>query len=253
MAIRELKKLGLTPGEIKVYESLINFGESTKTKLAKRSEVSPSKIYDIANRLIRKGIVTAVKKQGVMHFKAANPKRLGDFVKNKEQEIKGQKDIVDKILPSLLAKYQQNKEDVDIDVYYGWDGLKTAFLHLENSAKKKDTSDVFGASVGLAPKQGDIFWKQHQLRVEKLGYKVRIIFNEDLKKNRKQRYEYYVEHPLHEIRYLHQKTLTEFYVYNEAVLILISLETPIGIMVKSKETVKSFRQFFQTLWKQAKK
>ncbi|MFC1753589.1 TrmB family transcriptional regulator [Thermoproteota archaeon] len=251
MLFRQLKKIGLTEGEIKVYEALLELGETTKTKLAKKSEVSPSKIYDVAERLIRKGIVSTVKKKGVMHFKAADPKRLKEFIEKKEQEINKEKKIVNEILPMLMAKYQETEEDIDLDVFYGWDGLKTAFLTLENSMKKGEVSDVFGASVGLAPKQGDIFWKQHQARVEKQGFKVRIIFNEDMRLGRKLRHEYYDNHKLHEMRYLHEKTLNEFYIYKKYVLILISLKKPIAIMIKNKETVDAFRKFFKTLWKTA--
>lgn len=253
MSFRELKKIGLTDGEIKVYEALLELGEATKTKLAKKSEVSPSKIYDITDRLIRKGIISSVRKCGVMHFKAADPNRLNDFIKKKEEEIDNEKKIVNNILPTLMAKYQESEGDIDIDVFYGWDGLKTAFLTLENSMGKKDVSYVFGASVGLSPKQGDIFWKQHQARVEKRGFKVMIIFNEDMKKGRKQRHEYYDNHPIHEIRYLHQETMNEFYIYKKHVLIFISLKKPIGILIKNKETVDAFKKFFETMWKTARK
>lgn len=251
MSFRELKKIGLTDGEIKVYEALLELGETTKTKLAKKSEVSPSKIYDITNRLIRKGILSSVKKSGVMHFKAADPKRLNDFIKKKEEEINEERRVVNDILPMLMAKYQKNEEEIDIDVFYGWDGLKTAFLTLENSMGKKDVSYVFGASIGLAPTLGDIFWKQHQARVEKCGFKVMIIFNEDMRSGRVLRHEYYDNHPLHEIRYLHQGTMNEFYIYKNHVLILISLKKPIGILIKSQETVDAFKKFFETMWKTA--
>src|SRR3990167_7038976 len=128
MQIQKLKIIGLTEGEIRVYQSLLEIGECTKTKLSKKSEVSPSKIYDVTNRLMRKGIITAVKKQGVLHFKSANPQRLNDFLEQKEQELQKEKDLVHNILPTLMAKYHENEEDIDINVFYGWDGLKTAFL-----------------------------------------------------------------------------------------------------------------------------
>ena len=252
MQIQKLRIIGLTEGEIRVYQSLLEIGECTKTKLSKKSEVSPSKIYDVTNRLMRKGIITAVKKQGVLHFKSANPQRLNDFLEQKEQELQKEKDLVHNILPTLMAKYQENEGDIDVNVFYGWDGLKTAFLTLENSMNKKDTSYVFGASVGLDPKQGDIFWKQHQARVEKKGFKVKIIFNEDMRAGRIIRHEYYDHHQRHGIRYLHQKTFNEFYVYNDHVLIFISLKKPLGILIKNKETVKAFRQFFETMWQLAK-
>ena len=117
---------------------------------------------------------------------------------------------------------------------------------------KKDVSYVFGASVGMAPEQGDIFWKQHQARLDKRGFKVMIIFNEEMRKGRKQRHEYYDEKSIHEVRYLHQNTLNEFYVYKEHVLVLISLRKPIAIVIKNEETVDAFKKFFKTMWKNSK-
>ena len=73
MNIQDLSKIGLTEGEIKIYDALLELGETTRTRLAKKSGISPSKIYDVINRLVEKGIVSVVKKQGVLHFSAASP------------------------------------------------------------------------------------------------------------------------------------------------------------------------------------
>ena len=105
MNIRDLTKIGLTEGEIKVYGALLELGETTRTELAKKSGISPSKIYDIVNRLMEKGIVSSVKKEGVLHFSAANPDRLRDFLQKKEEDILAERAIVGQLLPSLLAQY----------------------------------------------------------------------------------------------------------------------------------------------------
>ena len=88
MELSELKKIGLTDGEIRVYDALLELGETTRTSLAKKSGISPSKIYDVANRLIEKGIISSVKKQGVIHFSAADPERIKGFLQHKEQELR---------------------------------------------------------------------------------------------------------------------------------------------------------------------
>lgn len=251
MDIADLKKIGLTDGEIRVYHALLELGETTRTELAKKSGISPSKIYDVANRLLVKGIISLVKKQGVIHFSAAHPERLKDFLDQKEEELKEERALVDKLLPSLVLGYKKTEEHTDVEVFYGWDGLKTALLRLENSMGKNDESLVFGASIGKDPQQADIFFRQHQQRIQRRGYKVRIIFNEDIRK-RKKRYAYYTQSRLHEIRFLHQQTLTELYIYKEYVLFLILLKRPIAIRVKNREAVDSFRQFFETMWKQAR-
>src|SRR3989344_4408255 len=100
MDIRDLKKIGLTEGEMKVYQALLELGETTRTELAKKS--------------------------GIIHFSAGDPNRLKDFLEKKEDEIKKEKELVATLLPTLLAKWQDTHEDVDIEVFYGWDGLKTA-------------------------------------------------------------------------------------------------------------------------------
>ena len=252
MRLTDLKKIGLTEGEIKVYRTLLVSGELTSTKLARKARVSVSKIYEITDRLTEKGVISSVKKNNIIHFTAADPKRLLDFLKQKEEEIEQERSIVENMMPALLSEYKKTKGDVEVNVFYGWDGLKTAFLSLENSLGPGDESLVFGASIGKDPKQGDMFFRQHQSRVEKRGYKVRIIFNEDLRK-RKVRHEYYDKSRLHEIRYLHQATMTELYIYKEHVLILMLLRKPIAIRVRGKEAVGSFTQYFKSLWKQAKK
>ena len=88
MQLNQLKEIGLTRGEIKVYQALLGLGESTKTQLAKHSKVSQSKIYEVATKLADKGIISIVKKDGLMHFKAATPQRLLGFLNQKEEKVK---------------------------------------------------------------------------------------------------------------------------------------------------------------------
>jgi len=246
-----LKRIGLTDGEVKIYDALLELGQTTRAKLVKRSGVSPSKIYDVINRLSEKGLVSSVKIHGITHFSAANPERLTDFLEQKESEIDKDKRLINELLPSLLARYRETEEETDVEVYYGWGGLKTVFIDLENSMSKGDESLVFGASVGKNPEQADIFFNKHQQRVEKRGYRVRIIFNEDMRQ-RKHRYSYYIGHKLHRIRFLHTNTFTELYVYKDSVLFLILSGKPMAIRVKNGEIVDSFRKFFETMWKEAK-
>lgn len=252
MHIKELAKLGLTEGEVRLYSALLEMGETTRTELARKSGISPSKIYDVANRLLEKGIISSVRKSGVIHFSPADPHRLADFVAKKQEDIEQEKQLVSSLLPALISQYKDIREKTDIEVFYGWDGLKTAFLSLENSMGRGDESLVFGASIGKDPKQADIFFTRHQQRVEKRGYKVRIIFNEDMR-SRRDRYKYYVNHRIHQIRFLYQTTFTELYIYKDRVLFLMLLKKPIAIVVWNSEAVASFRQFFETMWKLAKR
>ena len=125
MDIIDLRKLGLTEGEVKIYSALLDLGETTRTELAKKSGISPSKIYDVCNRLAGKGVINLVKKDGKIHFTAASPNRMIDFLDNKEDEIKNERDVLQKLLPDLLLKYNKTKDITHFQPVYstGNDGV----------------------------------------------------------------------------------------------------------------------------------
>lgn len=252
MNMRDLTKIGLTEGEINLYGALLELGESTRTTLAKRSGISPSKIYDVANRLVEKGIVSAVKKQGALHFSAANPERLKDFIEKKEKDLLSERALVDTLLPSLLARYAETRNDLDVEVFYGWDGMKTVFWDIAKSLGRGDRNCVFGASMGLDSAQADIFFSKYYQEMEKRGYSTHIIFNENMRSHT-DRTGYFEEHPQHRVRYLHQDTFTEINFYKDTVLFIMLLRKPLVIRVRGKEAADSFKKFFQTMWKQAKR
>jgi len=250
MELADLRKIGLTKGEIAIYSALLDLGESTRTKLTKKSGISPSKIYDVANRLLEKGIISTVKKNGIIHFSAADPEKLKEFIEQKEKDIETEKTLVDNILPMLISKYQKTEEESDIEVFYGWEGMKTAFNDVVKSLGKGDENCILGASLGKNPKQADIFFSQYYNLVDKKGYKQRIIFNSNVKEN-KERISHFYKFP-HEIRFIDQETYTEISLYKDKVLVILLLSKPIVIRIKNKEAANSFKQFFESIWKISK-
>jgi predicted transcriptional regulator len=249
--LSELRNIGLTSGEIRIYEALLDLGETTRTNLAKKSGISPSKIYDVANRLIEKGIISSVKKDGVIHFSAVNPNRIKDFLEKKEKEISEEKKIVEEILPMLLSKYGKTEEKTDIGVLSGWEGMETAFEEIAKTLKKGDENFVFGASFGQDEEKANTFFSKYYKKVHTAGYSVKIIFNESVRKT-KERTKYYLTTKRHQVRYLYQDTFTEVNIYKNTVLIILLLKKPIIIRIKNQEAVDSYRKYFESLWKQAK-
>jgi len=216
MDLEPLKQIGLTGGEVKIYDALLELGESTRTTLAKRSGISPSKIYDVANRLLEKGIISAVKKNGVMHFAAADPGRLKTFLEQKEEELRRERKLVDELLPQLLLKYQKTEEEADVEVFYGWEGMKTAYDDISKALGPGDLNRVLGASSGQNDQQADIFFDQFYQKKRKRGFGTRIIFNENMRSN-KRRTAIFCEEP-NELRFLYNDTFTEINMYKETVL-----------------------------------
>ncbi|MFC1697178.1 TrmB family transcriptional regulator [Nanoarchaeota archaeon] len=251
MELKRLKNIGLTEGEIKVYEALLVLGESTKTKLVKEAGIAPSNLYDIANRLIEKGIISKVVKNGVAHFSPVNPKHILDFLDEKEKEIEDERNIVNSILPTLLARFQESKEKVNVEVFQGWNGMKTVFDDLIEQCKKGDKNYVFGASKGESDKKGDIFFLKYSRMREKKGIFTKIIFNHDMKE-RKERINFFLQSKMYDVKFLQQTTPTEIMVYKDVTAIIILTKEPLVIRITGKEASYSFKQYFNSIWDIAK-
>ncbi|MFH1276065.1 MAG: helix-turn-helix domain-containing protein [Candidatus Woesearchaeota archaeon] len=250
MELSELRRIGLTDGEIKVYQALLELGESTKTALAKKSGIAPSNIYDVTNRLVEKGIISKVEKNGIAHFSPANPKKILDFLDQKENEMKKERDFVNSILPSLLLKFSDVKEKTNVEVFSGWNGMKTIFEDLISECNKGDQNYVFGASRGDSDEQADRFFVKYSGLREKKGIITNIIFNKELKK-RKTRISFFLKSKKYNIRFLSQVTPAEIMLYKNKTCIIILTKEPLVIRVTSMEVMKSFKQYFDIMWKTA--
>ncbi|MBD3249091.1 winged helix-turn-helix transcriptional regulator [Candidatus Woesearchaeota archaeon] len=250
MEFSDLKKIGLSDGEFKIYNTLLELGESTRTELAKKSGISASKIYDVANKLIEKGVISSVKKNGVIHFSAADPERIYAFLEQKQEEIEREKQLVDELMPMLLGKYKKTEEEVDIEVFYGWEGMKTVYNDIVKSLKRGEFNYIMGASPGHDSKQADIFYSQYHTKKRKKGFGTKIIFNEEVRSN-VSRTSIFKESP-NQMRFFLQETFVEFNVYKDTVLLIMLLKIPTIIRVKSAEAADSFRKYFNSIWGQAK-
>jgi HTH-type transcriptional regulator, sugar sensing transcriptional regulator len=250
MELQELRRIGLTDGEIKVYQALLELGESTKTALAKKSGIAPSNIYDVTNRLIEKGIISKVEKNGVAHFSPANPKRILDFLEQKEKEMQKERDFVNSILPTLLLKFAETKEKTNVEVFSGWNGMKTIFEDLIDECKRGDQNYIFGASRGENDKQADRFFVKYSKLREQRGIITNIIFNKELKK-RKARIDFFLKSKKYNLRFLSQVTPAEIMLYKNKTCIIILTKEPLIIRVTSQEVMKSFKQYFEIMWKTA--
>jgi len=251
MKLSELHRIGLTEGEIKVYEALLELGECTKTALAKASGIAPSNIYDVTNRLLEKGVISKVEKDGVAHFSAANPRRILDFLEEKHKEIEKEKTVAQSLLPRLLAEFAKAKEKVNVEVFQSWKGMATIFKDLLEECKPGEENLIFGASRGEESEQADRFFVKYSRLREQKGIITRIIFNEELRK-RKQRIEFFLKSKKYKVSFLPQVTPAEIMLYKNRTCILILVGEPIAIRITSQEVANSFKQYFALLWKEAK-
>lgn len=251
MELRDLKNIGLTQGEIKVYTALLELGECKKSALAKKSGISPSNIYDVTNRLLEKGIISRIEKNGVAHFSPANPRKLTEYINQKEVEIEKEKTVVNEMTPILLSMFNKTREKSNVEVFYGWNGLKTVFDDMIEECQKEDKNYVFGASKGFEEKQTDTFFLKYSRARETKGIITDIIFNKDILE-REHRIDFFIKSKKYNVKFMQQTTPSEIMTYKNRTCIIILSKEVLAIRITSKEVAESFKQYFESMWNIAK-
>jgi DNA-binding MarR family transcriptional regulator len=240
------EKLGLTKGEIKVYLALTRLGEITVGPIVKESKVTKSKIYDILERLIEKGLVGYIIKTGTKHFVPNNPNMIIEYLNKKEDELKTTKQEVEKILPQLMLQRGIASQKRLAEIYEGFQGVKAIREELMLTFKSGDTFLVLGA-----PKIANERWEGwlldfHKKRTQR-KVKMKIIYNANAKEYGQIR----TRMPLTEVKYLPDELVSPNWIdiFPGAVLFVVVFDNPIAFVVRDKELANSFRTYFDIMWK----
>lgn len=252
MAERELlRKLGLTDSEAKVYLALLKIGEFTsKGAILKEARIAPSKVYHVLDKLIDKGLVSTVTKDNVKRFAAAPPRRIGDYLALKKQEIEQEEKTAEELLPRLEALYKTFREKTTAEVFFGWQGIETVYSTVLAGLKKNDSVYVLGASTGADPEKTRRFFLKYSLKTYLKGIIVNVLFNENardyaasMEKEAKITFNK---------KFLFKTTPVEVTVAKDVTAIVMLKEEPLVILIRDKETAESFVTYFEELWKIAK-
>jgi len=240
-----LEKMGLTHGESQVYEALVENGPCATGILIRKANIASSKVYEVLNRLINKGLASFILKEGVKYFDATPPERLIDFIEEKRTELKVVQDEIKKIIPLMNEKRKDSKLNQSVIVYQGLRG--PAIVLKECIEAAKDGAELLGFGTDEDPyfKYLPAQLKDHFREQKKYGIKWKMIFNKKFRS----------PNPLADIRFLPPdfEISVRTLIYGKKVAI-VDFSPPITtIIIEKKEIVRNYINQFNYLWKQAKK
>ena len=245
-----LEEIGLTKSEIKVYLSLIELGSSSVGPIISKAKIASSKIYEILDKLLDKGLITTFLEGHVKKFKAVNPERLVDFLNEKREELNKKEDELNKLLPQLKQLYEEQKQDFEVEVFKGYKGVYAALIEMIQTLKKGDEHLVMGG--GDSPTTNmrtKLFFENiHRKRSEK-GIILRILFNE----TRRKTYKNMSIFPHTIPRYINFGIPSTINIYKDTTILLTMSPIPAAIRIKDKNITDSYKKYFERMWKSAKK
>ena len=242
-----LEEIGLTKGEIKVYLALLKLGGTTTGKIIEEAQISSGKIYEILEKLIRKGLASYTIKEKTKYFSAASPNRILDYLHEKEKDLKAKEEKLTKELPSLLSIEKAGKKEYETNLFKGVKGMQTAIFEALEDLTEKGEVLAMGI-ISHKKEQYNLLWQRwHKERINKKIICEAIFSDEDtnyFKAFKKMRFT--------EVKVLTGITPSAIDIIGKRVLIFTYGEEPSCLSIKNNEIAQSFTSFFETLWRIAK-
>lgn len=139
---RIIQGIGLNEKEARVYLANLEIGTSKVSAIGKKCALNRVTTYGVLERLLEKGLVSLIIKEGQKIYTALDPK---SFLDRSKEKIKN----LEKVLP-LLKRLSSKTEHPKIEYFEGIDGIKkvyadtlTAKTELLNYADSKLVREIW--------------------------------------------------------------------------------------------------------------
>jgi len=230
----KLREAGLTGNESRVYNELSTKGQLSANEVAKALSMDRTLSYTVLNHLIEKGLATYHIKSNKKYFEATNPENLLNSVRKKEF-------VITDLIKDLNKIKKTTNSPFEINIYEGKEGLRS-WMNIAMSHKEF-------LSIGAT---GRAFYELYELQafsktIKKNQFNVRIIGNKEYAGTEA------FNLPYIEYGYLKEKSEATTSVFGEYISIHLIKGKPFIILIKNKEIAQSYRNYFEVLWRSAKK
>lgn len=244
--VDQLIDVGLTPGEAKVYLAMIHIGPSRVGKIVEMSGVSQSKIYNVLDRLILKGLASYNLQDNIKYFQSLEPSRLHEYIQRKEDEVRRQKEALTQIISDLSKNVNAAKRSTS-EIFIGERSLRSAYMTLLSDSKRGDILRYFYPYPNAHENASPFYSRFYKYQKSK-GLVERGIVNSDFKNS-----QHFKEIPKDvKLRHVNFPLPGTIDIFADKLLI-IDWKTITGILITSSEIAGIFVDYFDSIWKIAQR
>ncbi len=240
--------LGLSLNEGKIYETLVQKGESSISAIAVNAQIHRRNAYDAIHRLIDKGLVFEIISSSENHYNAVDPDKLTELLADKQAGL-------EKILPDLKKKFTHRFAPEEAYIYRGFEGQKNIW---------RDLLRVGGPNYVVGAKGG---WFDPKLESSRIAF-----FKEAVRK--KIKFFQLFDHELKmadsnfpknfpgdlKYKFLPKEYSTDslLQIFGDYVITYSGLEikktneSTVFFVIHSKNLAESYRKWFWYMWNQSK-
>ncbi len=237
-----LKEAGLSSNEAKVYETLLKVGEVSVQSISNRSGVHRRNVYDSLSKLIEKGLASEIFIKGEKRFKAVNPRRLLELIKEKEEKINEK-------IPEMESKFSITQAKEEAYFYRGIEGFKN---YLKDIIDTGETVYFIGAKAFWLDERLKHFLPMFERDRKAKGIKFKHLFDHEIKEEKPE----ILKLAGKPYKFMPKKysSSTAVDIFGPYVVTFVGVkpgelyDEPLMFVMKSKALADGYRKFFQFMW-----
>ena len=248
MELENLKELGLSQGEIKVYSAILDLGISNLNKIQEKTGIERRNIYDILNKLIKKGLVSYTTEKGKKTYQCTHPNKILEEIKKKENSLTKLK----KKIPQIKDLYNISRPDIKAEIYRGNEAIKSL---LDEILEYKESFWMGGNSFENYKNVSEnlIIWFNHwmkrRIKEEHMMYDL-VSYGTWLKglephKKEIHKKSYYKYNQLPEDMYIPMVII----LFGNKVVQILWDKQPFAFVLDSRKIKESYKKYFNYFWK----
>jgi sugar-specific transcriptional regulator TrmB len=247
MNLENLTELGLSIGQINVYKSVLEIGNTSLGSIQERTGIERRNIYDILNKLIEKGLISYTIESGKKTYSCIHPSKILEEIKEKENKLTQLQNTI----PEMAQLYEMRRPEIKAETIRGDQGviaLLNEMLEYEESFWLGGNSfETYNSvSKGLSLN----FKKWMKQRAEKKHIMYDLVSHgthleglepKNLKEHKKQYYKY---NQLPKDMYSPMVII----IFGNKVAQVVWRDQPFAFIIDSKEVVESYKKYFDYFW-----
>ncbi len=234
----ELKKLGLTEKEVRVYLAALELGYTSVQKIAKNTKISRPTVYEIIKALSKKNLIIESKSKNRRYFTAQSPNALLGILRIQKKELEEKEREFIRIIATLQNKYYLGDKR-KIKAYKDKKGLEILFDDFLFTQSKKIYVLINNEKIWPNKNRQDTY-----LKIKKRLGKIQIKELCKAQSSIKKRLSDYLEKRIFKQKLFNFPGIIIIY---DKVIILS--EKSIGICIEDKTVVSLIKSFFLYAWK----
>ena len=236
-----LEEFGFTASEESVYLALVGMGEVAASDVIKRTRLHRATVYDVLERLIGKGFVNFVVRGKVKIYSASDSSKFLDVALEEKQAVERKEKEALGIMRRLKKLEKRSGRKSVARVFVGVEGQKIVM----NDIVEVGENFVVFASEGRFVEDLKNYTEQWARKREEKNIKARIVMSGDS------------EVPvwkLNRVRFIGKEYCSpaSTFVYGDKVAMFMNDEAVTVVVVESGDLERSYRSYFNILWRVGK-